>query len=387
MYIDFELTQEQREFKQRVKEFLDQALPREYVRDFEARDEYPYEFWGKMAEAGYCGLLVPEEYGGTGGSAMQLALYMEELSRHSMQAAIWYMVSVVFGSMVIKELGAQESRREFLPKIAKGETKFCFGVTEPNAGSDVLALSTFAAEKGDEFVINGDKIFTTAADVADYILLIARTKRPQEAAHRTDGLSLFMVPRNTPGVTITNLKKMGWHGVHTCQVYYDDVRIPKQNLMGEKDKGWSHVTFIFNVERVSMAGLMVGIQEAAFEYALNYAKERIQFGRPIGQFQAIQHSLARMYIDLETARMWTYRLARMSDQKIPLDLEAMMAKFVSGENYFNFARKGMEIMGGHGFIKDHDMEQYYRSMIPIAPTQEMCLNYIGQYRLGLPRCY
>jgi acyl-CoA dehydrogenase len=385
--MDFELSPEDKEFKRRVGEFFDQTLPREYVREFESKDEYPLEFWKKMAQAGYCGLMVPEEYGGSSGSAMQLTLFMEELARRAYSMATWYMVATVFGAQVMKELGTEEMKREYLPKIARGEIRFCFAITEPSAGTDVFALTTFAAEKGDEFIINGDKMFITAADVADYFLLVARTKRLHEITRRSDGLSLFLVPSNTPGISMTKLEKLTAQGCHACQVFYDDVRVPKQYLLGEKDKGWHCVKFILNVERVSMAGFYLGLQQATFDYALNYAKERVQFGRPIGQFMAIQHDLAKMYIDLETGRMWTYKLAWMSDQGKELHLEAMMTKFILAENYFHFARKGMEIMAGHGLIKDHDMEKYYRNLIPGPPTQQMCLSYIGQYRLGLPRCY
>ena len=385
--MDFEISQEHKEFNQRVREFVEATLTKEYIEECEANDEYPYAFWEKMAKAGYCGLLVPVEYGGVGGGAMEVSLFMEELTRRFMPAAVWFLVASVFGAEVMNKIGSEELKRKYLPLIAKGEVRFCFGVTEPSGGADVLSLSTFATEKGDEFVINGEKIFTTGADVADYIFLIARTKRPHEVAKRSEGLSMIMVPRNTPGISMRKLEKMGWQGVHTCEVFYDDVRVPKSNLLGEKHDAWPYVTFVFNVERVSMAGIMLGIQEATFEYALNYAKQRQAFGRPIGQFQAIQHNLADMYVRIETARMWTHRLAWMADQGMQLEIEAMMAKLVSADNMYYIARRGMEIMGGHGFIKDHDMEKYYRAMIPIAPPDEMCRNYIGHYRLGLPRSY
>ena len=317
-----------------------------------------------MAQAGYCGLRVPEEYGGYNRGAMDTTLFLEEIARQFRPAGVWYLTGVLIGTTVLKEVGNEEQKREYLPRVARGEIRSCFGITESSGGTDALSLTTFAAETADEFVINGEKIFTTGADAAHYILLIARTKKREEVAKLSEGLSLFLVHPDTPGISIHNLKKMGWHGVHTCQVFYDDVRVPKSSLMGEKDKAWKYVTRVFNLERVSI-GMTVGESEAAFEYALNYAKQRHAFGKPIGQFQAIQHH----------------------DQGMRVDIEAAKAKLVADHARQYIATKGMEILAGHGFIKDHDMERYYRNSVSLGLTKEMCRNYIGRYELGLPQCY
>jgi len=383
--MDFELTPEQKEFQRRVREFAVRVLPREYARECEAKDEYPYAFWEKIAQSGYCGLRVPKEYGGSDCSAMETALFLEEIGRQFVAAGMWFMVGTVFPSNLLKQVGSDEQKRRYLPSLARGEIRFCFSLTEPSGGSDVLSLSTFAQERDDGFVINGEKIFTTAADVADYILLVARTRSRDEVAQPHEGLSLFIVPRDTHGITIHKLEKIGWHGVHTCQVFYDDVVVPGGCILGEKDEAWKYVTIILNTERSS--GLLLGQAEAAFEYALDYAKQRYAFNRPIGQFQAIQHKLVNMHVMIETLRMWTYRVAWMVDQGMRIEVEGAKGKLVTDHVQQYIAMKGMDILAGHGVMKDHDMERYYRQSPTLSLPKEMCRNVIGHYGLGLPRSY
>ena len=200
--MNFELTAEQKEFQQRVREFAVKSVLYKIILLHEIKDEYPYAFWEQMVQAGYGGLLVPPEYGGSGCGAMETTLFLEELGRQFMVTGMWYMVGVIFPVNVIKEIGNEEQKRQYLTQIAKGGIKFCFSLTEPCGGCDILTLSTFAAEKGDEFVINGEKTFTTAADEADYILIVARTKKRDEVAKLSQGLSMFIVPRNTPGISL-----------------------------------------------------------------------------------------------------------------------------------------------------------------------------------------
>lgn len=384
--MNFELTAEQKEFQQRVREFATRVLPREYARECEEEDEYPFNFWEQMSQAGYAGLLVPTEYGGSGCGAMEVTLFLEELGRQFMVSGMWYMVGIIFPVNVLKAIGTEEQKRQYFPKLAKGEIRFCFSLTEPSGGSDILSLTSFAAEKGDEFILNGEKTFTTAADVADYLIVIARTKKRDEVAKVSQGLSMFIVPKDTPGISLRKLEKIGWRGLHTYQVFYDDVRVPASNLLGEKDMGWQYAALVLNVER-SSGGLLLGQAEAAFEYALNYAKQRYAFGKPIGQFQSIQHQLANMYIQLETMRMWSYKVAWMVDQGMNVDVEAAMALLVINQVQRYITMNGMDIMGGHGVIKDHDMERFYRQSLSLGLPNTMLRNVVGRYGLGLPRSY
>lgn len=386
--MDFELSEEQKMFKQSISDFLEREVPRGYTRECEEKDEYPYAIWEKLAKAGYCGILVPEEYGGSGGNVTDVCLFFEELSRKCLPASGLYLMGIIFPATVLNAIGNEEQKREYLPKIASGEVRFCLSITEPSGGTDILTLSTYADEDADGFIINGEKVFTSIADDAHNIFLLARTKKLTEVSKRSEGISLFIVPRDSTGITMRKLEMIGYRYAHTYQVFYNDVRIPKKNLLGEKDQGWYYATNILNIERICIPIMELGQQQAAFDYVLDYAKQRCAFGKPIAQFQVIQHYLANMHIAIETNRLWAYKLAWMADQGKMYAIEAMMAKVISANASSYIGRKGMAIMAGHGAAKDNEMEQYYRNF-SLSPglTLEMCRNYIGQYDLGLPRSY
>ena len=387
--MDFSLNDEQRLFQSSIRNFVEKEVTREYIRECEDKAEFPQRVWDKMVEAGFMGLIVPEEYGGAGLDYFHLALFLEQIARGSQSVGSYYLVSTVFGTDAIRNLGHEDHKREYLPKITTGEARFCFGLTEPSGGTDALSLSSYADEDGDEFVVNGEKCFITGMNLADYVILVARTKRLHEVEKRHQGISLFIVPTNSPGIEKRKLDKMGMHSLPLYQVFFTDVRVPKSHLLGERDQGWYQITSALNAERLSICAVTVGVQQAAFDITLEYAKERHAFGKPIGQLQIIQHYLADMYCELETSRMWAYRLASKACTGEAFDVEAAMAKLICFEGGRRLNLLAANIWAGHGYIKDYDIERYIRdNTISWGPiSNEMCRNYIGMAGLGLPRCY
>jgi acyl-CoA dehydrogenase len=387
--VEFTLSEELKVFQSSIRDFVVKEITREYVRECEDKAEFPNLIWDKMVKAGHMGLIVPEEYGGVGQDYMHLALFLEQIARGSQSVATYYLVSNVFGTDAIRHIGHEGHRKEYLPRIPKGRANFCFGLTEPSGGTDALSLSAYAAEVGDYFVLNGEKAFITGMDLADYVIFVARTKKPSEVAKRHQGISLFIVPTNSLGIEKRKLNKMGMHSMSLYQVFFTDVRIPKSNLLGERDQGWYQITTALNAERLSVCAINVGVQQAAFDITLEYAKQRQAFGKPIGQLQIIQHYLADMYCDLETSRMWAYRLASLASKGERFDVEAAMAKIMCTEAGKRLNMLAANIWAGHGYIKDYDIERYFRdNTISWGPiSNEMCRNYIGMVALGLPRCY
>jgi len=386
--MDFELSEEQKMFKESVRSFFEKECPKDRVREYDDKEEFPHEIWKKMAKLGWMGVVIPEEYGGMGGDIVDAAVISEELGRSFYSVGIYYLVSVCFGSKLITTYGNEEQKQFYLPKINKGEVNFCFGITEPGGGTDVLgALKTFAQLDGDHYIINGQKVFTSGAHFSDYILLVAKTdKNPPKKAL---GISLLIVDVKTPGIEIRKLKKLGQKPCGTCEVFYHDVRVPKENLLGEEGRGFYHVLSGLNDERITCAALAVGNAQAALEDALQYAKEREAFGKPIGEFQVIQHYLAEMVTEIEMARLLTYRAAWLESLGRPCGVESSMAKLAGSEVAFRAASKGMRILAGYGYMMEYDMQRYYRdsrAMLFAPITNEMVKNFIGE-SLGLGKSY
>lgn len=385
--MDFDFTPEQEMLRREIRDFMEKESPREYVRECDEKEEFPHELWGKLAEAGWIGLAIPEAYGGSGGSIMDLALVIEEIGRVNAGMARAFWTSTCFGANSVGVFGTDEQKDEFLPRLARGEIKFCFGVTEPDTGMDTLALKTLAVPDGDYYVINGQKTFITLAHMADYMLLMTRTT--WGAPKKSFGITMFLVDAKAAGITTAPIKKLGGKALGINQVFLTDVRVPKACILGEVDHGWYHVLHTMNNERISVAAMALGVARAAFEDALEYAKQRVVFGKPIGQFQAIQHYLAEMFTEIETARWMVYRAAWLQSLGRPCGVEASMAKMVAGGAAFNVANKGMQILAGYSYSMEFDMQRYWRdarlwSMVPA--TDEMVKNFIGQ-SLGLPKSY
>jgi len=386
--MDFELSEEQLMLQDSVRRFCEKELPKDIVRKSDENEELPPGIWSKMAELGWLGIALPEEYGGTGGSIIEQLIIMEELSRKSPALAICFMTTNSFGARTIFNNGSERQKKTFLPKISRGEVKFCLALTEPGGGTDVLgALKTTAETQGSEFVINGQKTFISDALLADYMILVARTdKKP---ARKSKGFSLILVDMKRDGIEIQKLNKLGIRPSIVSEIFLTDVHVPLDSLIGRREEGWSHLLDTLNNERILVAAYALGIGRSAFDDAVSYAKERDAFGRPISQFQAIQHYLSDMYVQLELARLITYKAAWLQCLAKPCGVESTMAKLVASEAGLEIATNGMRILAGYGYMMEYDMQRYYRDAMQavITPiTNEMSKNYIGQ-SLGLGRSY
>lgn len=386
--MDFEFTEEQRMLKDSVRRFCEKKLSREVIRKSEEEEELPPALWSEMADLGWLGIALPEEFGGTGGTIIEQLIIMEELSRHSPALGISFAATNSFGARTILNNGSEEQKQAFLPKVSRGKIKFCLALTEPGGGTDVLgALKTTAETKESEFVINGQKTFISDASIADYMILVARTDKMP--AKKSKGISLMIVDLKSDGIEVRKLRKLGIRPSTVSEVFLTDVHVPLENLLGRRDEGWYHLLSTLNNERILVAAYAIGIAQSAFEDALRYAKERDAFGRPVGQFQAIQHYLSDMYVQLELARLITYKAAWLQCLGRPCGVESTMAKLVASEAGLEIATNGMRILAGYGYMMEYDMQRYYRDVMQavVTPiTNEMAKNFIGQ-NLGLGRSY
>ena len=301
-------------------------------------------------------MLFPREYGGAQGSATDVAIVLEQICRHWMTLGLIYHTAAIF-PLGIHYFGTEEQKRNHLPPIADGRMRFAFSLTEPNAGSDAASVSTLARRDGDEFVINGAKVFTSGADVADRIALVTRT---ETTGPRHRGLSVFLLDPRTPGVDIRRIPKVGLKGLSTCQVFLDNVRVPASTLLGKLNDGWTVVLRTLHMERLSIGARCTGGCQAVVDAAVRYASERQQFGQAIGKFQAIQHLVADMEILTEAARMLTYRLAWMIDSGLDCAREASVVKVFASEAYSKIAAMGMQVLGGYGYTMEYEMQRHYR---------------------------
>lgn len=385
--MDFEFTEEQEMLRNEMQRFCKKELTREYVRWMDENCDFvPDELWKKLQEIGYFGVNVPEEFGGQGLGTIDAMIMNEELATASV--AVLLSVGVTgLGSSVILHLGTPEQKEKYLPRLAKGELKFAFGLTEPGGGTDILgAIQTKAVDEGDHWRLNGRKVFITGAHMADYITTVAIT---DPEAKRTRGLSTFLVPRPAEGLETRLIPKLGCHAAGCNEVVYEDVRIPKENLVGTLHNGWYELMGTLNPERIGTAMLSLGVAKAAFRDAFEYAQERHAFGGPIARFQSLQHFLADIAIEIENAKNLIYKCAWLCDQGKPYHIEACMAKIVAGRASEKAAIWGMEILGGWGYAMEYDMQRHfrdYKQMIFSPISDEMAKNMIMQF-MGYPKSW
>ena len=355
--MNFILTEEQEMFKKSVRKFMEKECPREYVRQHDEEEKFPSDLFQKMARMGWMGLPFPEKYGGSGWGVMELTLLLEELARAMRAAASAYFVTVIFGGESILNFGREDQKEAFLPRISRGEVQFALALTEPNSGSDAASLATSAVRQGDEYLINGSKIFISGAMEADWLIVVARTDK---AASKHEGISIFLVGAKSPGIEIKKLRKLGVRAVGFNEIFLENVRVPQENILGTVNKGWQHIQTTLEMERIGIAAEALGNAQLILEDALQYAKERVQFGRPISKFQMIQQMLADMQTEVDAARLLTYRAAWMKAQGIACSKEASMAKLFASEVCMRCALHGMEILGGYGYTMEYDMQRYFR---------------------------
>jgi len=352
--MDFALSEEQEMLRNSARDFLTKECPKTLIRQMETDEKgFPANLWKGMADLGWMGLVYPEQYGGSGMTFLDLAVLIEELGRAIVPSP--FLSTVVYCGLPILAAGTDEQKKQFLPKIAKGDTIMALALTEPSASWDAGGIETKATPEGDHFVINGTKLFVQDAHIANSMLVVARTK---EGKHKDEGITLFLVDAKSPGIKLTPLKTIA--SDKQFEVVFHNVKVPKKDILGKQDHGWSIIQDMIPKATLAQCAYMVGGAQQVLEMTVSYAKERVQFGRPIGSFQAIQHKCANMVTDVDGARFVTYQAAWKLAEGLPCSLEVSMAKAWVSEAYRRTCSEGHQIHGGIGFIKDHDMQLYYR---------------------------
>ncbi|PIC70644.1 acyl-CoA dehydrogenase [Sporosarcina sp. P16b] len=354
--MNFDLTDEQQMVRKLVRDFAEAEVePGADERD--RTGEFPKEIFEKFSELGLMGLPFPEEYGGGGADTTSFAIVTEELSRVCASTGITYSAHISLGGAPIHLFGTPEQKKKYLMPICTGESFGAFGLTEPNAGSDAGGTETTAVLDGDEWVINGSKCFITNASYAKHLAVTAITDRSKGM----NGISAFIVPTDVPGFTvIANYEKMGLHSSNTTELILENVRVPKENLLGEIGNGYKQFLATLDGGRIGIGAMAVGIAQGAYEKALNYAQERKQFGRSISNFQAIQFKLADMAMNIELARNMVYKAAWLKDQGRPFKKEAAFAKLFASEMCMRVCDQAVQVHGGYGYIKEYQVERFFR---------------------------
>ena len=350
---------------------------------------FPEAFVKAMAEGGFLGIAMPQEFGGSGLGVTEAAAMMHRIASSGAGMAGVSAVHVnIFGPHPVAVFGTEAQKLRMLTPLIKGETRCCFGVTEPDAGLDTASIKTRAERQGDGWVVNGRKMWTTTAQTASHILLLARTSAPGRKP--SDGLSLFYTPLDRARIEVREIAKMGRHAVDTNMLFIDNLVVPADDLIGEEGKGFDYLLHAFNPERILIAAEAVGIGQDALRRAARYARERVVFGRPIGQNQAIQHPLARSWAELEAAWLMTMKAAALYDSGAACGLEANAAKYLAAEAAYRACENAVMTHGGMGYAREFHVERLFREVLiaRIAPvSREMILNFIAEKALGLPKSY
>jgi len=352
MFLD--LTEEQEMLCSSARDFLAKECPKTLVRNLEEDAKgYSPELWRKMADLGWMGLVLPEEYDGMGMGFMELIILLQEMGRNIVPGP--FFSTVVLGSLPILNSGTEEQKQEFLPKIASGKMILTMAITEPSARYDAAGIETKATAQGDSFVINGTKLFAENAHISDYLICATRTKKSRKPE---DGITLFLVDARSPGIKCEVVPTIGADKL--CEVVFDNVTVPRKNMLGQLHKGWPIVARAMEQAAIAKCAEMVGGCEASMDMTLAYVKERVQYGRPIGSFQVIQHYCANMWSNVETSRSILYMAAWKVAQGLPAATDVAVAKGWINEAYKFVTERAMQCHGAIGTTRDHDIGLYYR---------------------------
>jgi alkylation response protein AidB-like acyl-CoA dehydrogenase len=355
--MDFSLTEEQTLLRDTVRKLMDRVATPDYVRRLDREQAYPYELYAAWVDAGLLRLPFPEAYGGLGGSVIDMAIVAEEISRKSADLYMAFSGSTFCGLNILRK-ASEEQKRHWLPRLLSGEVRMAISISEPDAGSDVGAMHTSARRDGDHWILNGQKLWSSGAGADNAVINVYVKTDPK--VHYRQGLSLFLVDNTTPGVKLTKLDMLGRRCTGTFEIFFEDARVPADRLIGGENNGWDCLLSGLQVERVCSAAGNCGAAQAAVDLALAYAKERKQFGRPIGSFQAIAHMLADMQTEVEAARSLMWRAAWMVASGQDALREISMAKLLSSETYAKVANLGMQILGAYGYTMEFDMQRHFR---------------------------
>jgi alkylation response protein AidB-like acyl-CoA dehydrogenase len=380
--VDFELTNRQKQICLSAREFAEGEFP-EIAREYDRREEFPRDLWKKACQLGFIGLFIKKEYGGLGLGFLEFAMVMEEFWR--VDPGCGNILLTAFGSELIQLYGTEEQKRKYLPPLTKGEAIMGTAITEPDAGSDILSILTFAKKDGNEYVINGSKQFITNGSIANYLALFCLVH--PEAESRLKRFGVILVETDRPGFGAIKLTgKMGIRASDTAEIRLSDVRVPRENLIGEKEgEGFPQIMQLFNINRVIAASQGVGVAQGALDKAVRHVKQRKQFGHPIGAFQAVQFKIAEMASWVEAARALTYKAGWMLDHgKVDPKLISM-AKWIAGEVGVKVTNDALQLHGGYGYIAEYDIERFYRDakIVEIYEgTKEIEKNTIAREILG-----
>ncbi|AXB42522.1 acyl-CoA dehydrogenase family protein [Amycolatopsis albispora] len=388
--MDLRLTAEHEDIRRGVRE-LASRFPDEYWAERDEKGEFPAEFYDAFAGAGWLGIAIPEAYGGGGLGILEASLLLEEVAASGAgMNGCSTMHLTIFGLNTIVKHGSEELREAVLPGAVDGSLHVCFGVTEPDAGTDTTRISTFARRDGESYVVTGRKVWITKAGQSQKMVLIARTTPRDQVAKPTDGMSLFLVDLDADEVQLRAIPKMGRNAVPSYEVVFDGLRVPASARVGEEGKGFRYLLDGLNPERILLAHEALGIGRAALRRAVRYAGERVVFDRPIGKNQGIAFPLAEAVTRLDAAELMARTAAWRYDQGLPCGKEANMAKWLCADAGFEAADRAIQTHGGMGFAREYHVERYFREarLLRLAPiSQEMVLNYVAQHVLGLPRSY
>ncbi len=383
-------TPERAALREAVREICDQ-FDDAYWSELDRTHQFPFEFSKAIADGGWLGIAMPEEYGGAGLGVTEAAIMMQTVGASAGYFAACSTIHInIFGLHSIVKHGSEVQKKAWLPGVINGDIRACFGVTEPDAGLDTSKIKTRAVLKGDRYVVHGQKIWTSTAQQADKVVLLARTTPIEECAKPTDGLSLFFADMDPATVKITDIPKMGRHAVNSNQTFYDGLEIPVEDRIGEEGKGFRYILDSLNPERILNAAEVIGMGRRALDKAAVYAAERVVFGRPIGQNQSIQHPLAECWSELYAAELMTLHAAELYDSGQPCGAQANAAKYLAADAGFHACDRAIRTHGGMGYAREYHVERYFREMMAtqLAPvSREMILNFISERELGLPKSY
>ena len=387
--MNFQLTPEQEQIRDAIEKIC-VPFDADYWLQKDREGGFPFDFHKALADAGWLGIAMPEEFGGSGLGISEAAVMMHTISASGAGLSGASAVHLnIFGLHPVVVFGTPEQKQRWLPPLIQGTDRACFGVTEPNSGLNTLKLRTKAVRQGDHYVVHGQKVWISTAQVANKILLLART-RDAEECKGTEGLSLFYTDLDRSKVEVREIEKLGRKCVDSNQVFIDGLRIPVEDRVGEEGKGFSYILHGLNPERILIAAEAVGLGRAALGRAAGYANEREVFGRPIGQNQGIQHPLARSWMELEAAHLMVQKAAWLYDQGLPCGAEANSAKFLGAEAGYRACENAIFTHGGMGYAKEYHVERYLREswiprLAPVSPQLILC--FIAEKVLGLPKSY
>jgi len=356
--MDFQLTEQQKLFKKTVREFAEKEI-KPLASKIDKEEYFPWDMYKKMGKLGLMSMTIPKKYGGAGVDKISYMIALEEISRICGSTGITVEAHNSLGIGHIYEKGTEEQRKKYLPKLLHGEAIAAWALTEPNAGSDAASLQTTALLENDEWVLNGTKQFITSGDIATVTTVMAKTDKTLGAK----GISAFIVEKDTPGFTVGVLEdKLGLRGSRTAELIFEDCRIPKEQLLGEKNLGFVGAMTILDRGRTAIGAMAVGIAQGALDESITYAKQREQFGKPIGKNQAIQWMIADMATSIDAARLLVMRAAYLEEKGLPFSIEAPMAKLFASDIAMKATRDAIQIHGGHGYMRDLPLERFYRDV-------------------------